>query len=174
MTAPKMIESWFSLMTEAMKGSTDAQDAFRLLTGAATTQDGMMRWMTQFMPAAAATGLISPSQTRMFSEWVEEWWKVMGVVPRYRYLEALERNELLRRQLEDCEQSRKMNILTKPMSEQTEQAQQAAVNLWGTMVDETLKLQAEWMRNWAASQQPEEEPEKTQDQAAKEGQSESV
>jgi len=155
MIAPNMIQSWFSLMSEAMGGSSEAQEAFRALTGSVTTQDQMMRWMTQFMPAAAAAGVVSPTQSKMFGEWIENWWKMMGVVPRHRYLELLERSEGLRRQLEDCEQTRKLTTLPGAMSEQTGQARQAAVNLWGSMVDETLKLQADWMRNWATSQHKE-------------------
>jgi hypothetical protein len=81
---------------------------------------------------------------------------MMGVVPRYRYLDALERNENLRIRLEECEKSRKMPGLP-GMTEQTEEAQKTAMNLWGSMVEDTLKMQSEWMRNWVPAQAGSEE-----------------
>lgn len=147
---PQIMESWFRLMTEAMRGNTEAQEALWSLNNTSMSQDNMMRWMTQFMPSAASS-LANPAQTQVFGEWVEQWWKMMGVVPRYRYLDALERNENLRIRLEECEKSHKMPGLP-GMTEQTEQAQKTAMNLWGSMVEDTLKMQSEWMRNWSPSQ----------------------
>ncbi len=148
---PKMIESWFRLMSEAMRGSSEAQEAFRLLTGASTSQDDMMRWMTRFMPAATGMGM-GTGQPEMFGEWVEEWWKVMGVVPRHRYLELLERHEDLRRRLEDCEKRTRGSMPNIGMSANPEEAQKA-MNMWGTAMEDMLKMQSQWMQTFFPHQE---------------------
>lgn len=144
MITPKMLDAWFRLVSEAMGGSSEAQEAFKLLTGASASQDDLMRWMGRFMPAAAAAGMAAHPQTEVFGDWVEQWWKVMGVVPRYRYLELLERSEDLRRRLEECEKSRKRVGVAAPTAEEA----QKAISLWGNMMDESLKMQSEWMRRF--------------------------
>lgn len=144
MTASTMMEAWLKLMADAMRGSSEAQDALKMLTGTSTTQDHLMRWMGQFMPTAMA-GMGGP-QTEMFGQWLEQWWKAMGVVPRYRYLEQLERNEDLRRKLEECEK-RTHSMAGVPGSEHMEETQQKMMNLWGSMLDETLKVQSQMMSN---------------------------
>jgi hypothetical protein len=160
MLGPQLMESWFRLVTEAMRGSSEAQNALTMLSGNTMSQDSMMRWMTNFMPTAASS-LASPAQAEMFSDWVEQWWKSMGVVPRHRYLEALERNEFLRMRLDECEKAKKMPSLPANVTEQTEQAQKAAMMFWGNMFDETVKAQSEWMKTWAARQHEGQEPAET-------------
>lgn len=149
MMTPKMMEAWVTLMAEAMRGSSDAQDAMRLLTINETTQDNLMRWMSRFMPAGTAA---APAQPALFGEWLEQWWKTMGVVPRYRYVELLERTEDLRQRLDDCEKmQRRMTGMAgmppgiNPLTASTEDTQKM-VSLWGTMLDDTLKMQSEWLR----------------------------
>lgn len=134
-------------MTDAMRGNTDAQEAFRSLTNSSNSQGQMMRWMTQFMPTVASAGMSNVGMTESFSQWIEEWWRMMGVVPRYRYVEALERAEHLRIRLENCEKTQSLTGMPSAMTEQTEQMQKNAMNVWGSMFDETMKMQAEWMRN---------------------------
>lgn len=143
MVSPKLIEAWFSLMSEAMRGSSDAQEAFKMLSGTSMTTDDMSRWMSRFMPTGAS---MSAGQPEMFGEWVEQWWRAMGVVPRQRYLDLLERNESLRLRLEECEKTRKQHSML-DVSGQQEQAQKA-LNLWGTAMEDMLKMQADWMRTW--------------------------
>jgi hypothetical protein len=144
-----MMEAWFNLVSEAMRGSSDAQEAFKALSSS-TSQDEIIRWMGRFMPSNAVG--ITPPQVEMFSEWVEEWWKMMGVVPRHRYLEVLERNEQLRKRLEEYEKSRRIP----GMASQQEQSEQV-MNMWGSAMENMLKMQAEWMRNFVPSQQEQSE-----------------
>ncbi len=143
MVSPKLIEAWFSLMSEAMRGSNDAQEAFKMFSGTSMKADDMSRWMSRFMPTGASANV---GQPEMFGEWVEQWWRVMGVVPRQRYLDLLERHESLRLRLEECEKSRKQHSML-DVSGQQEQAQKA-LNLWGTTMEDMLKMQADWMRTW--------------------------
>ncbi len=143
MVPPRLLESWLTLMTEAMRGSSSAQEAFRSLTSTAATADNLNRWMLQFMPGAAS----ATAQPELFGEWLEQWWKAMGVVPRHRYLEALERNEHLRMQLETCEKTnRQLQNMSGLMGPQHEEAQKA-MSMWGSAMDDMLRMQSEWMRS---------------------------
>ncbi|NJN67498.1 MAG: hypothetical protein HC884_12690 [Chloroflexaceae bacterium] len=142
MTTQNLGEAWFRLMSEAMRGSGYAQEAVRALTSSTTSMTDLSRWMTQFLPA----GVNTPAQTELFGEWLEQWWKLMGVVPRHRYLELLERHENLRLRLEECEKARKV---TGSMNLQDAQEETRKVmDLWGTMLDSMLKTQSEMMQNF--------------------------
>jgi hypothetical protein len=152
MITPKMMEAWVTLMAEAMRGSSDAQDAMRLLTLNDTTQDNLMRWTSRFMPTAMTA--TAPAQSAVFGEWLEQWWKTMGVVPRYRYVELLERNEELRQRLDDCEKlQRRMTGMTglNPLAAASSEETEKVVSLWGSMIDDTLKMQSEWLRTMMPS-----------------------
>lgn len=161
MIPPKMMETWFQLMSDAMRGSSEAQEAFRSLTGSATTTNDMYQWMGRFMPSG-----VSMSQAEVFTDWVEQWWKAMGVVPRHRYLEALERNEDLRRRLEDCEKQLSRNAPNLfSMAGQPEDAQRA-FSMWSSTMEDMLKMQSEWMQNWLPREQREQhssDPDKAPD-----------
>ncbi|NJN93333.1 MAG: hypothetical protein HC875_04210 [Anaerolineales bacterium] len=84
---------------------------------------------------------------------------MMGVVPRYRYLELLERHELLRNRLEQAETTiqklRKATVGAKI----PEQEVQQILNLWEGMLQETLSMQADWMRTWTKTEGAEEKGE---------------
>lgn len=143
-----MIEAWFTLMSEAMRGSSNAQNAIKMLTGNAVNADYLNRWFGQFMP-----GLVeSNAQSQMFGEWLEEWWKLLGVVPRYRYLEQLERNEDLRRRLEACEKRSAQTLAGSTMNVSDFQEEtQKAMGAWGAMMEGVLKTQAQMFQNFLAS-----------------------
>jgi flagellar biosynthesis/type III secretory pathway chaperone len=100
--------------------------------------------MTRFMPAGVGT-----VQARAVSESLEEYWRMMGVVPRYRYLEVLERNEQLRRQLEEADRTiQQLQPMANAVVPQEEA--QKMFNLWGSMLEETMKAQQEMLRTWTA------------------------
>lgn len=141
MVTPKMMEAWFSLMTEAMHGSADAQKMVRAMSSASATSDDTMRMMMRFMPQGVGT--FAPEA---FNEWLEEWWRMMGVVPRHRYLELLERYELLRSRLEESEKtSRRLQSM---IGEKRQEEAQKVLDFWGSTLEETLKAQSDWMRAW--------------------------
>lgn len=149
MNTPALIEAWLALMAEAMRGSVKAQEAMKLLTGNIITTDYMHRWLGQFMPGLAE----SSTQAKFFAEWLEEWWKTLGVVPRYRYLELLERNEELRRKLEACEKRNAQALpFTTPVDISSLQEEtQKAIGAWSAMMDGILKAQAEMFRHLLTS-----------------------
>jgi hypothetical protein len=140
MVDPKAMEAWFRLVTEAMQGTQQAQQALRSLSEMPRTPDAVARWMTRFMPAAAGT--VKPER---FEEWLEGWYKMLGVVPRSRYLEALERAEQLRTRLEEAEHTIQQLRSMIGMRGQEEEARRV-LNLWEQSVTETLQAHAAWMR----------------------------
>jgi hypothetical protein len=73
----------------------------------------------------------------------------MGVVPRSRYLELLERYEILRTKLEKADET--IHKLRAMLGKDHEQDAQKILNMWDTMLQESLKAQAEWMRTWMAT-----------------------
>ncbi len=142
------MELWLRLMSDAMRGTADAQEAIRTLGEMPTTPDQLTRWMSRFMPLAAGQ---SP-RPEMMGDWLEDAWRMMGVVPRYRYLELLERHETLRNRLEQAEKT--IQSLRKATSgaKIPEQEVQQILNLWEGMLQETLSMQADWMRSWTKTE----------------------
>lgn len=139
--SPKALEAWFTLMAEAVRGTAEAQEAFKALTEASTKPQELQRWQARFMPLAGTA-----AKPEEFEAWLEEWWRMMGVVPRSRYLDLLERYENLRLRLEKAEGT--IRSLRAMIGRGQEQEAQKLVNLWETMLQESLKAQAEWMRAW--------------------------
>jgi hypothetical protein len=144
MVTPKLMEAWFRLIAEAMRGTAEAQAAVRSLTESATDPEEMARWMVRFLPPGTDT-----SGYAAFGEWLEEWWRMMGFVPRSRYLELLERYEILRARLEEAERTIQHLRAMLGVRGQEEEARKV-LDLWETALQETLKTQAEWMRTWMA------------------------
>jgi hypothetical protein len=142
--SPKAMETWLALMAEAMRGTAEAQEAFRSLTAASSSPEELKQWLARFMPFASPTA--TPER---FEDWLEEWWRAMGVVPRSRYLELLERYEILKTRLEKAEET--IHKLRAMLGKDHEQDAQKILNMWDTMVQESLKAQAEWMRTWMAT-----------------------
>jgi len=141
MFTPKMMEAWFNLMSEAMRGSGDAQQIMKNLSSTTNVSEETLRMMARFMPPG-----MMPMQPEAMSDWLEEWWRMMGVVPRHRYLELLERYELLRSRLEESEKtSRRLQSM---LGEKRQEEAQKVLDFWGNTLEETLKSQNEWMQMW--------------------------
>jgi len=149
---PKLMQAWFTLMAEAMKGTEEAQEAFQTLSNMSGDPEEMSRWMAKFMPGAAASA--GNLQPEAFEEWMEESWRMMGVVPRPRYLELLEKCDTLQRKLDKAEETIQ-NLRAKLDSKgQQEVDAQKMADLWGTMMQDTLNAQTEWMRTWTEANKP--------------------
>jgi hypothetical protein len=139
---PVFIESWLRLVTETMRGGDRAQETFRCLAEAWKSQEELNKWMQRFLPGRSETS--RPEEVR---EWIEDWWKVMGVVPRARYLELLERSEVLRARLVEAEATIQQLRATVGVKGQEMQANEI-LNVWETTIQTTLKAQNEWLRTW--------------------------
>ena len=150
----EIIEAWFTLMAEAMKGGQGAQEALRSLSKVTDPAD-LSRWMTIFMPGLASS---AHQQAGVLEEWLEEWWRMMGVVPRARYLELLEKHDALRRQLEKAQETIRSMEEAFGHKGQQEAYAKNVLDLWSTMLDETLKAQAEWLKTWKGTGEKKEQP----------------
>ena len=98
--------------------------------------------MQRFLPVRSETS--RPEEVR---EWIEDWWKVMGVVPRARYLELLERSEVLRARLGEAEATIQRLRATVGVKGQETQANEI-LDVWETTIQNTLKAQNEWLQTW--------------------------
>ena len=86
------------------------------------------------------------------AEWLETWQKAMGVVPRTRYLELLEKADALERRVRELEETnRQLNALLEGR-EQQEESTQKMTELWGQMVENSMKSQSAWMEAWAKAE----------------------
>ncbi|MCB0170075.1 MAG: hypothetical protein KDI02_19235 [Anaerolineae bacterium] len=136
-------EVWLRLMGDAMRGTADAQRAIRSLGEAPTSPDQMTRWLTQFMP-----GMSAGTTPAAMEDWLEDSWRMMGVVPRYRYLELLERHELLRTRLEKAEKEIRNLRKTTFAGDVPKQEAQKVLDFWENMLQETIQMQSGWIRSW--------------------------
>lgn len=153
---PKILEAWFTLMAEAMRGTREAQDAFKMLSQmSGNSPQGLGDWMTKFMPGAISAA--PDTRPEMFESWLEEWQRVMGVVPRSRYLALLEKQDVLQRRLEKAEQTIKTLQSMLGSKGHSDAEAKKVVDMWGTMLEDTLKMQSEWMKNWTEAK-PEPSP----------------
>ena len=111
------------------------------LASATTDSDGRVR---DWLPSGVA-----PPAPDSLAQWTEELWSRVGVVPRSRYQELLERYEALRMRLEEAEVT--IQRLKRLLSEKGHEGDaQKLLDLWSNAVGETLRSQAEWMRTWIA------------------------
>ena len=155
-TNPKVLEAWFTLMAEAMRGTQEAQEAFKALSNMPGGPESMGDWMAKFMPGAMSSA--SGSQPEAFETWLTEWQRIMGVVPRSRYLALLEKCDMLQGRLEKAEAM--ITTLKSMLNNKDHQEAEAkkVLDTWGTMLEDTLKMQSEWMRNWTEAAPNEGDP----------------
>jgi hypothetical protein len=152
----KFMEAWLTLVAEATRGATGAQEAFRAFSKTPFTPADLSRWMTAFMPGMAFP--TTPRQPEMFEQWLEEWCSMMGVVPRSRYLDLLENYDALRRRLEKAQETIRKLRATLDGKGQQEQEAEKVLELWNTMLEESLKMQVDWTRGWIAAGEKKEKP----------------
>src|SRR5262245_8028281 len=138
----RFTEEWLRLLAEAARGTRTAQSTIRGL--ADLTQDKLASQIRRWLPAGG-----TPPAAESLAQWTEELWSRIGVVPRFRYQELLERYEALRVRLEEAEVT--IQRLKRLLSEKGHEGDaQKLLDLWSNAVGETLRSQAEWMRTWIA------------------------
>jgi len=71
------MEAWFTLMAEAAQGTEQAQTAFKNVPSG--DPEAWQKWMRKFMPGVAPN-----FSADGFEDQLEEWYRLMGVVPRAR------------------------------------------------------------------------------------------
>ncbi|GAC1636808.1 MAG: hypothetical protein NVS4B8_00760 [Herpetosiphon sp.] len=148
MMDPKMMAAFSKLVQDASGGGSDAQQALRLLGERPLTPDAVVRWMNRWLPTGG-----TPLGGQAAEEWIETWYTTMGVVPRSRYTEALERADQLRIKLEEAEQTiRQLQSMVGVRGQ--EDAARSLVGLWQTGLHQTLQAQNEWLRRLSGGDPP--------------------
>jgi len=149
---PKVMEAWFTIMTETAKGmaettkgTTQAQETLKLFPQSTIKSDELNEWMLKFMTPGAMT---HPND---FGAGYEEWCRMVGLVPRSRYLELLERYEVVRNRLEEAEEKIRSLQSMLGVKGQEEEAKKV-LDLWGTTLEKTLQAQSDWMKAWSTSE----------------------
>jgi hypothetical protein len=148
----RFAEAWFRLLSEAARGTRAAQATIRSLAEGRVTPQSVARQIARFLPTGG-----SPPTAETLQEWTEELWAAIGVVPRSRYVELLERYEALRGRLEEAEVT--IRRLKRLLSESGHEGDaQKVLDLWSNAVGETLRSQADWMRTWMGGAPPPVQP----------------
>jgi hypothetical protein len=146
---PKLLETWLRLTADAVKGTEDARKALSFLGANSQSPDLLARWMALWMPHAqeAGGGGEGKAPVQELQSLMEEWWKAIGAVPRYRYLDLLEKHHELARRLEQAEETiRRLKMLLSKKGAEKEAA--GVVEAWEEITRKALEAQAEWARSW--------------------------
>jgi hypothetical protein len=144
--------AWFQLMAQAMQGTQEAQKAFANISQSPEAIANIQKWLALFAPGMEMPTAVS--QPEVMTEWLETWQKTMGVVPRIRYLELLEKADALERRVRELEEINRQLRAMLEGREQQEESTQKVAELWGQMVENSLKTQAAWMEAWADNEGP--------------------
>lgn len=142
---PKLMDAWFTLMAEAMRGAQQARQAFAAVGQMSGSAAEWQTWMAQYLDTAGA------ATPESMEAWVEEWQKIMGVVPRQRYLALLERNAELERQLRQAQETIAALQALAAGQETGKEAAQQVMDSWNKLLEETLRTQSEWMQRWSGA-----------------------
>lgn len=136
----KVAEGFFRLLADAARGTRAAQTAVRSLVEGRVSAEGVVRQLAGVLPAG-----VKPPTPATIQKWTEDVWTTVGVVPRSRYVELLERYEALRARLEEAEVTIRRLRRLLDESGSPDDARKI-LDLWSNAVGETLRSQAEWMR----------------------------
>lgn len=146
------MEAWFQLMTQAMWGTQEAQKAFANMSQSPEALAGFQKWLALFAPGMEMP--VPVSQPEAMIELLESWQKAMGVVPRIRYLELLEKADALERRVRELEEINRQLRAMLEGREQQEESTQKLTELWGQMVDTSIKTQTAWVEAWTNNEDP--------------------
>ncbi len=98
----KLLESWFRFWAEAVGSPQSSLESWQNINQLSSQSAAFQQWVAQFWPGVDAG--TARSATQALEQWTQEWQRVMGVVPRSRYLELLEENDNLRHRLRQAEE----------------------------------------------------------------------
>jgi hypothetical protein len=139
-----------------MQSSAETMDVLLPLTGGLSRDQ-----LNSLLSGAGVTGSRRGSRP-LGMESIEQFWSLMGVVPRYRYEELEERYQALRARLEEAEVT--IQRLRKIMDEKGGQPEaRRLLDTWASAVGETLKMQAGIARSLSGISTP--QPQKGEEPA---------
>jgi hypothetical protein len=131
---PKVVRTWERLLRLG-RGSADLLEIL-LPVAADLTRDELARIL------ARASGRREGSPV----DGLEQIWRLLGVVPGYRYEELLQRYDVLRQRVEEAEAG--LRQVRRTMDQQDRQAEaQQALDSWGALLRRTLVAQADLVRS---------------------------
>lgn len=133
-------EAWRTFTDQALKGSEEARREFDRLAKGAYGPDAISLWARTWFPQASKVEV---------EEVLEKWWRLLDVVPRQRYLEALEQNEVLRRRLAESEKTAE-RLRAKLAQAGMPEDVRSTLDEWEETTRKVLDAQAELTRKWAA------------------------
>ena len=138
MVDPRLLEAWSRLL-QVMRASRETMEAMQPLAGLSRDQLNALLAGAAGTRTAAGEPQLQP---------IEQVWALLGVVPRYRYEQLLERYEALRARLEEAELT--IQRLRKLLDQKGGEAEARDVlDSWGSAMRETLRAQAELMRSFS-------------------------
>jgi len=142
---PKVLEDWLRMAADAVRGAEGARKAFDALGKSPLSPDSLARWAAVWMPQSAGAGKAPDFEE--LQRLVEQGWKAMGVVPRYLYVELLEKYEELKARLEEADAT--VRNLREILAERGhEQEASKVLDSWEEMTRKALDVQTEWARTW--------------------------
>jgi hypothetical protein len=144
----RLVELWLRITADALRGTDDAQRAIGALGEGPLSPSSLGAWMDLWLAKGKPSGGgISAAEVAEFHTMLEDWWRLLGVVPRYRYDELNRHYEELRSRLEDSE--RTVRRLRRALGQGGAQAEARSVlDSWENLTEQTLATQSEWARHW--------------------------
>jgi hypothetical protein len=138
----RVAEAWLRLLAEAARGTIAAQETIRTFAEGTLGPQAVARRLASFLPAG-----VQPPGADAVKQWTESLFQAVGVVPRARHLELLERYEALRVRLEEAEVT--IQRLKRLLADGGHEGEARKIlDLFANAVGETLHSQTEWMRGW--------------------------
>ncbi len=138
-----LLRAWYRLMANAVRDTTHLQQAMQDADVQGHPAEWFARWMRENDLPGAPADPDDPSD-----DWMEQWYRTMGVVPRSRYLRLLERHEKLRNKLEAAK--RRIERLRDRTDAAPEEAANEALRFWQNALNDTLEAQSKWMESMHA------------------------
>lgn len=148
---PRMLDAWRRLL-KGMQSSAETMEMLLPFTGGLSRDQ-----LNSLLGGASMTGARRASPPPGM-EAIEQFWSLLGVVPRYRYEELEERYEALRARLEEAEVT--IQRLRKLMDEKGGQPEaRQLLDTWASAVGETLKMQTGIVRSMTGLSTPQQKSE---------------
>lgn len=149
----RLLETWLRMSADAVRGADQAQEALEMLGQNPLSPDQANRWLelwTSFAGTKSGSGERASAPTfQEFQRSLEDWWSVMGVVPRYRYTELLRRYEELKERLEKSEETvRHLREILASEGRSLGPEAQRTLAQWEDMTKKTLEAQRSWASAW--------------------------
>lgn len=144
----RLVELWLRMTADALRGADDAQRALEALSSKPLTESSLASWMRLWLPEARSDpGRVTAADVSEFETLIESWWRLLGVVPRYRHDELQRHYDELRQRLEQAEGT--IRRLRGTLSSTGHEAEaQAMLDAWERVTRQTLEAQSEWTKRW--------------------------